>query len=86
MRQISPGEFRVKRGVNVIFPVDLDGSESLVLDVSGCDANITVCKPDGSISLYLEYPDTALTPLLAGITYSRKIYRNLSMKLALKSG
>jgi hypothetical protein len=53
-------------GESITMHADLDGSESLVLDsYNRCFENITVQRPDGSVSLHLEYPDTDVLQALA---------------------
>jgi hypothetical protein len=52
------------RGESITWHADLDGSENLILTTDHCPMNITVQRPDGSISLYFEYPDiVVLNPL-----------------------
>ena len=71
MQQITPTSpntpryLQVKSGESATLHADLDGSESLILEVQGDYlTNITVQRPDGSISLHFEYPNTTVFKLL----------------------
>ena len=67
MREILPEIHYMSMGEDVTLHAFLDGSESLVVGAHNyCSENITVQRPDGSISLYVEDPyiDIADYPLV----------------------